>query len=194
MDQNTLGKRFLAENAWWYKHYTPVFQNELAAYKAANPGKPCPSLALVLAIVKQESAGSSWAIRYEPAFHKWLEGRIKKNPALFKTYGPAISRATEVIMRSTSFGMFQIMGQTLREQGFKGQYLTECCDPQICANFGIKFLAKLMDKYNNEDAAIAAYNAGSPRKTSSGAYVNQPYVNSVKNFKAQWEYILSKGW
>lgn len=187
-------KRFLNDNRNWYKTYVPIVNKALIDYSANNPGKSAPSLALVLAIMKQESNGEPWAVRYEPEFNKWLNGRIAANPALFKVYGRAISRSTEVIMRSSSFGQFQIMGQTLRELGFAGQYLTECCDPKISAEYGIKFLAKLMNKYNNEDAAIAAYNAGSPRLGKTGKYVNQEYIDSVKNFKGYWDYIIVKGW
>lgn len=187
-------KRFLNDNGIWYKKYRPIVEETLRNYTANNPGKLVPSLALVLAIMKQESNGEPWAVRYEPEFNKWLTGRIAANPALFKIYGPAISRSTEVIMRSSSFGQFQIMGQTLRELGFGGQYLTECCDPKISSYYGIHFLSKLMNKYHNEDAAIASYNAGSPRLGKSGGYVNQEYVDSVKRFKDIWEYIISKNW
>ena len=186
-------KQFLTTNGWVNTHIA-VIKQVMDEYKAKNPGKACPSLGFVLATITQESGGQTWAVRYEPNFFKWLTGRITEEPSILKVFGNSISRATEVKLRSSSFGLMQVMGQTLRELGFTGQYLNEACDPRIGLAFGIKYLARLLDKYKDERAAMAAFNAGSPRKDASGKYFNQEYVDGVSKFKEKWDFIIDKGW
>ena len=144
-------------------------------------------------MIKQESNGQAWAVRYEPGFRKFLEGSpiVGTRP---KTFGNAISKETELVMRSSSFGLMQLMGQTLREHGFENQYLTECCDSKLGIMYGIKHLCKLMKKYQTLDEVLAAYNAGTPRRGANGKFGNQEYVDSANRFKEHWDYILSKNW
>ena len=129
---------------------------------------------VINAIIIVESSGNPYAVRFEPSFLKWLRRRItltKKTPTL----------ETEYYLRSTSFGLGQIMGQTARELGFNGLYLTELCDPEINIKYLCKYFAKLLNRYRGEVLwAISAYNAGSAKQTSAGEFVNQHYVNKVQ--------------
>lgn len=186
-------KQFLTGNPW-AAQYKPIIADCLAEFKASSPDKSAPSMATVLAVISQESGGSPWATRFEPAFAKWLQSQISKDPKKFKTYGRAISKATEMMLRSTSFGLMQLMGQTMRELGYDKQYLTAGCDARENIYLGVKFLCKLLARHGDEDSALASYNAGSPRRAANGKFVNQEYVDSVKAFKAKWGYIVDKGW
>lgn len=131
---------------------------------------------LVKAIIEQESNGCPWAARFEPAF---LDRYVAPRPAVFG----AVSIGTERMLRATSFGPMQLMGQVARELGYKEPFLTKLCMPEEGIEYGCKKLASLMAKYSNTSDAIAAYNAGSPRRMKTGEYVNQAYVDSVE---AKW--------
>lgn len=139
---------------------------------AAANSLPFP---LVFAIVQVESAGHPSAIRYEPAFFdRYVAG--KGHPV----YSPC-SRATEEQLRAFSFGLMQVMGQTARELGFTGIFLTELLDPATGLDWGCRYLKKQVDRYRGDlESAVAAYNAGSARRTDQGQWVNQGYVDKVK--------------
>ncbi len=184
-------KQFLAQHGW-AKDYKAIIQNEIAALRAA--GKPVPSLDLVLAVITQESGGQAWAVRFEPKFKTWLEGQLAKDPSKFKKFTPSISRDTEIMLRATSFGPMQLLGQTLRELGCTVGFLTEVCKPELGIAYGIRFLSKLMTRHSAENDVIASYNAGSPRKNVLGKYSNQEYVDSVNALRVKWKYIIEKGW
>lgn len=131
---------------------------------------------LILAIVKVESGGDTWAIRYEPGFKaQYLDGKV------WKRFGP-ISAETEVMARATSWGLMQIMGQVARERGFTGTFLSALCQPEVGLEWGCKHLKLLWDRYHSTHGlagVIAAYNAGSPRRGPDGDWVNTAYVKKV---------------
>lgn len=58
-------------------------------------------------------------------------------------------------------------------------------NPEINLNLGFRLMAGLLRAYPQKDAdgfnssAVAAYNAGSPRRTASGTFINQAYVDKV---------------
>jgi hypothetical protein len=136
---------------------------------------------LLLAFIKQESNGYPWAIRYEPAFNKWLKERVSLETS---NYNGHVSKDTELIMRSCSFGLMQILGQTAREVGFKPAYLTELCDPGVNIYWCTKFLylkeQRFIKHERGKEAVIASYNAGSPKYDRSGSdFINEEYVESV---------------
>ena len=131
-------------------------------------------VALVRAIIAIESDGNPWAVRYEPAFY----ARYLHNKGI-KGFAPC-SDATEARLRAHSFGLMQIMGATARETGFKGVFLTELCDPASNLEWGCRYLSRLLKSHGAIEASVAAYNAGSPRKASSGRWVNQAYVDKVR--------------
>jgi len=130
---------------------------------------------LVLAIVQVESNGRAAAVRYEPAFFgRYVEGKVHQ------VYAPC-SRVTEERLRAFSFGLMQIMGQTARDLGFKGVYLTELCAPEIGLDWGCRYLAKQVLRYSgNLEAATAAYNAGSARWLPNRQFANQEYIDKVR--------------
>ena len=145
--------------------------DDLARVAAARHNLP-PEL--VLAIVKVESAGNPWATRFEPAFYR---NYVLATP---ERYG-SISIETERRDRSTSWGLCQVMGQTARELGFRGAYLSELCDPAVGLEYGCLYLARQVQRYDGHlDAAVAAYNAGSARRGTDGRWRNQAYVEKVR--------------
>ena len=131
---------------------------------------------LVKAIVQVESGNNPWAARYEPAFYtRYVADRGHR-------VWPGCSRETEERLRATSLGLMQIMGQTARERGFDGPFLTSLCDPMIGLEFGCRYLAQQVKRYSGDvEAAVAAYNAGTARREASGnRFENQAYVDKVK--------------
>lgn len=130
---------------------------------------------LVRAIVQVESAGCPWAVRYEPAFFRtYVESQ---NHPVYR----GCSRDTEERLRATSFGLMQIMGQTARERGFEGPFLTELCDPALGLEYGCRHLVRQIQRYQGDlMMAVAAYNAGSARRDPDGSFRNQGYVDKVK--------------
>lgn len=131
---------------------------------------------LVIAIAETESYFDELACRFE-ANWKYLvnvEGFAR---------GARISQDTERILQMCSWGFMQVMGSVARELGWKGNLL-ELTRPELGVKFGCLKLKELMKKYNHQDDVIAAYNAGSPRKTDHGRYVNQLYVNKVRGIYA----------
>ena len=126
---------------------------------------------LLGSVVMTESRGNPWAMRYEPAF-KW-----EMKPAQFALQ-LGITVNTETELQKFSYGLCQLMGALCREMGFTGM-LPQLLDPVINLSYGAKHLKKLLVQYGEEPAVAAAYNAGSPRKTPGGMYVNQVYVDKV---------------
>ena len=105
--------------------------------------------ALVCAMCEHESDNwKQYAVRYEPAFYE----KYIKNMKLSQT---------EKTMRSTSFGLMQVMGQVAREFGFEGQFLTELLDPMFGLEYGCRKLVQCMDRANGDArAALGFYNGG----------------------------------
>jgi len=87
--------------------------------------------ALVCAVVEQESAWDTHAIRYEPAFRTRYVAPLKLTP-------------TEEIARSISWGLMQVMGQVAREHGFDGKFLSALCEPAAGLDIGCAVLASKM--------------------------------------------------
>jgi soluble lytic murein transglycosylase-like protein len=117
------------------------------------------SVELLAAVIHQESGGNPFAVRYEPAFLKrYLEDKTKK------TIGGHVptrcSWQTEVQMRSTSFGLMQLMGQVARERGFQGEFLTELCDPAVNLKWGSELLQTLLHKHDTTEKALLRWNGG----------------------------------
>lgn len=113
---------------------------------------------LVMAVVEQESGWEPWAIHYESVFFERYIQPLKN-----------IS-ATEAYARAFSFGLMQVMGQTARELGFSGRYLSALCDPFIGAHFGCLKLVQCYAKASGQDeGALLRYNGGG----------NPDYANQV---------------
>ena len=114
---------------------------------------------LICAVIHQESAGKPYAVRYEPAFYKkYVEAKTAKT--LLGHVPTTCSLETEKQLRSTSFGLMQMMGQVLRERGFRAEFLTEALDPAVNIKFGSEFLRHLLDKNGSTEKALLRWNGG----------------------------------
>lgn len=134
-------------------------------------------LALVRAVVEIESSYDPWAARYEDGFFRaYLVGKV--------TVGGngACSAATELRLRACSFGLMQVMGQTARELGFAGMFLTELCDVGVGLEYGARYLARQAKRYRERygwEGVAASYNAGRVQ-TNGPSFVNQGYVDKIR--------------
>lgn len=132
---------------------------ELIKAKASSLGID-PSLAC--AVAEQESAGNPWAIRYEPAFYSRYETSQNLTP-------------TEKTARSMSWGLFQLMGESAREIGYKGD-LAALCDPQTGIAWGLLLLQKKLALAKNDvTKALLFWNGG-----SNTAYPGQVIARQAK--------------
>lgn len=151
----------------------PILKFVIQVQQHAKENGLQPSL--VAAICSQESAGDPYACRYEPEWHYFKD--VAANAKRCR-----ISEDTEKTAQAFSFGLMQIMGSVARERGFIDA-LPKLFDVDINLHYGCMHLKAFLDKHKNEQHAIASYNAGSPRFTEDGKYVNQLYVNKVIAFK-----------
>lgn len=155
---------------------------QLVKNEALRHGVPCN---LVKAIIQVESGGDPWAMRYEDHYQwlwDWQGGAWRGEPENLPS-PQMVSTDTEVIQQKTSWGLFQIMGAVARELGFQRPFLSELCREEVNAQYGCLYLKKLHQRYGKEygwEGVVAAWNAGSPRRISDGMWVNQGYVDKVK--------------
>lgn len=122
---------------------------------------------VVCGIVERETSWNPFAIRYEPAF-------LSRYVAPLYTAGKI--SATEAYARSFSWGLMQVMGQTARENGFTGIFLSELCDPQRGLDVGCTLFAKRMARAADTEAALLAWNGGG----------NPDYPEEVLAFAAEF--------
>lgn len=136
----------------------------LAQQHAPGTGlAPDTFAALVKAVIRQESAFDPAAYHYDQAYER--AHNLPADPVL-----------------NASYGLMQIEGSTARGLGLTGD-VRQLYDPTTNLQLGVPFLASLLKRYHGAVLdAVAAYNAGSARRTTSGAYVNQPYVDAVSRF------------
>lgn len=136
-------------------------QEELIALARATAEKHGLAPELVCAICEQESDPDGkgpqpwdpWSMRFEPGF-------FKKYVVGLYTTGKI--RVTEAYARSFSYGLMQTMGQTAREHGFAGRFLTELCDPAVGLEFGCRILKHKMDAAHGDvKQALLYWNGGS---------------------------------
>lgn len=105
--------------------------------------------ALVCAVIEQESGWDTWAIRYEPGFY---EHYVKDLPNL---------TPTEAHARSMSWGLMQVMGQTAREAGFDGKFLSAICEPATGLYVGCKVLRSKIGHSQTVKEGLLRWNGGS---------------------------------
>lgn len=129
---------------------------------------------LVKAIVMTESAGNTWAVRFEPAWKYFTEVQSHATKS-------RVSFETERTCQAMSWGLMQVMGAVCRELNFDGN-LTMLCQEDIGLKYGVKKLKTLLKKYPIQNDAVAAYNAGIPKHQANGNYMNQHYVDKVNAF------------
>lgn len=107
---------------------------------------------VVCGMCQRETEWNPWAMRYEPAF-------FSKYVAPLYTSGKIT--ATEAYARGMSWGLLQIMGQTSREKGFTGLFLSELCDPATGLEYGCADFAHLLRlSVENVASALEKYNGG----------------------------------
>jgi soluble lytic murein transglycosylase-like protein len=123
------------------------------------------------AIIQVESAGRTYATRYEPGWSYYEVPEYWAN-----RLGQTVE--TEMNGQRVSWGLCQIMGGTARHLGFSG-YFPELCLPSVGVHFGVLCFSKKLKKYDgNYQDAVAAYNAGTVKKIGQ-YYSNQRYVDKV---------------
>lgn len=136
---------------------------------------------LVAAFCYVESSFRPEAVRYEPAFQKKY---IDVNHKYQDT-----PEATRRLLAS-SLGIMQVMGVVAVEYGLEITQLSWLTSLDVGLDYGCRHLARYMNKYGLDDA-IAAYNAGTPRRNKNGIYRNQGYIDKVlkefSEFKAEAE-------
>jgi len=141
-------------------------------------------LDLLRAIVLTESGGDRFAMRYEPRY-RWLWDVKRNRPYSSKTPdlfpAPAgVSRETERMAQMTSWGLMQVMGAVARERGFDGRFLSELCSIEVGMRYGCQHLLAYRKRHGNWEAAAVSYNAGSPRRKEDGTWVNQGYIDKLR--------------
>jgi soluble lytic murein transglycosylase-like protein len=139
--------------------------------------------ALVAAIVFRESEGRAGAMRFE---------RLNQNFDSVEKYAAQnrITVWTEKTLQSFSYGLMQLMGFCLREEGHKGM-LPEALDPDLNLHLGCRKLKRYVVKYPQVTDVIHSWNRGGPYKTVIGKYENQAYVDAVLAYKRDIENYLA---
>lgn len=79
-----------------------------------------------------------------------------------------------------SYGLCQIKLTTARMYGFGGDF-RQLLKPFVNLTYAARHIRYLMNKYQNVDCAIAAYNYGTCKKNSRGQIWNRGYVKKVHN-------------
>lgn len=129
---------------------------------------------IVGAMIQVESAGNTWAIRYEPKWDHFLNARDWASKI-------GCTEVTEEKGQATSWGLMQVMGTVAREHGFD-EWFPALCEPSQGVKYGCMHLRKKADQYHNIEEAIAAYNAGKARYMKSGMLTNERYVDRVMKY------------
>lgn len=128
---------------------------------------------LIVAIIKAESSGDEYAIRFEPHF-KYEYDADKM------AYMNFITKDTERILQKCSIGLMQLMGCVARELGYKENLLC-LTNPSDGIEVGCQKLQQLSKKYELLTDVVSAYNAGSV-KFPGGPYKNYQYVEKVMKY------------
>ncbi len=152
---------------------------------------------LIAAVIQEESRFDEWATRAEP---RYLRSRkVRKLAARFAgAHRLGATAFTELVDRSRSYGLMQIMGETAREQGFDRPFLAELYIPDNAIAHGAMLLEHLLTRYHNDTlSAISAYNQGSARRTTHGAkrgvFANARYVYRVVVAWRAYDALFRKG-
>lgn len=89
-------------------------------------------------------------------------------------------------IKDASYGLMQTLYQTAREMGYQGPP-EGLYDPGVSIEFGTRYLAKQLRRYSGRiPYAVAAYNSGTAFVAPDGKFRNQPYVDRVLRFYAQF--------
>jgi soluble lytic murein transglycosylase-like protein len=125
---------------------------ELVALAKRNAIAYALDPALVCAVVEQESAWNTFAMRYEPAFFaKYVASLYTNNKVT----------ASEAYARGFSWGLMQVMGQVARETGCDAPFLSVLCEPAQGLAIGCKVLRRKFDATEGDTTrALLAWNGG----------------------------------
>jgi soluble lytic murein transglycosylase-like protein len=147
---------------------------------------------LIAAVIQEESRFDEWATRAEPRYMRsWKVRRSATRFARAHRLGP--TAFTELMDRSRSYGLMQVMGETAREQGFDPPFLAELYLPQNAIAHGAMLLKRLLKRYHNDTlSAISAYNQGTARK-KRGVFANARYVYRVTIAWRSYAALFGKG-
>lgn len=105
---------------------------------------------LVAAIAYQESHGRFHALRVERGFYRrYLANKIAEE--LPGHVPKEITLETEKWARAVSWGLMQIMGETARENGFKGNWV-QIYDPMVNVGLGCRYFKKCLQR--DEDVLL----------------------------------------
>jgi soluble lytic murein transglycosylase-like protein len=150
------------------------FQQEIDSV-AARYALPA---ALIAAIVQEESRFQEFAARQEPSYLR--NRRVQREANVWSAaHGGLPTALTELVDRSRSFGLMQIMGQTAREQQYDARYLASLYQVGRGLGEGARYFKRLLVAYRNDTlSAISAYNQGSAKKRRN-VFVNARYVYRV---------------
>lgn len=148
---------------------------------------------LVAAQVMIESGSDEWAFKPEPRYQYFWDVSTRKpfravTDAELLAKTPPIdfpclagSQSQEWLGQQTSWGLLQIMGAVARENGFRGAFLSELCDPVTNLTLGCGHLAELLQwAQGNFDQALAAYNGGKGGNITP-PFRNQAYADKIMN-------------
>lgn len=127
----------------------------------------------IAAIITQESNWEPYALRYEPKYDYFF--KPDEIAAKFQ-----ITLTTEIQTQKMSWGLGQLMGGVLRQQGHVGP-MGEVFEPLININHMGILIHSLMHFSDIDEDVFSMYNAGPvARFKINGQYKNQSYVDSVK--------------
>ncbi len=152
------------------------YEKEIASAAAKHGLDPC----LVAAVCWKESNDfQPEALRYERDYQNRY---IDFNPKY--CFLPDNLRC----LLASSLGLMQVMGATAVELGLSLHQIEDLYIPEVGLEYGCRHLAQKIKKYAiaradgsiNFEPAVAAYNAGNPRKGPKGNYINyKKYVLPV---------------
>ena len=130
----------------------------------------------IAAIAFRESAWKEDVYRPEPAFYdRYIAA---DTPTAIEWRKRIDSHGWQHVKCATSYGLMQIMFTTAWERGYRDDP-DGLLIPEVSLLYGTMHFVYLWDKYTSVYDAIAAYNAGSPRRYDATTYVNQDYVDYV---------------
>lgn len=135
---------------------------------------------IVYGVVRQESGGDQFAVRFERDY-RWIEDPEKHKPIICTV-------DTEIALQKMSFGLMQMMGGVFRELGLKGWLSKSLMNPEIQLDYGCKFLAKKIKRYGVK-GGICSYNSGSPIFDRGGEYRNIYYYDQIMKYSKQFRGI-----
>jgi len=99
----------------------------------------------------------------------------------------------EAHLNDSSWGLMQVLLKTARSVLEKPTLtIADLITPEVNIEAGVKFISQLLNRYSYKlNDAIAAYNAGSPRRNKDGSYVNQSYVDGINRWYEMYKAMES---